>query len=418
MDRATELSILTDIARAAVAKTRSDEPTCTRLSVDRYRSDERARREMEAVFARTWLLIGRSSRVAEPGAFFTTEVSGAPWLIVRQPDGALRGFFNVCRHRGAALQKATCGVAKRLVCPFHGWNYELDGALRHIPDEHDFPGIDRGAHGLRPIAVGEFGGFVFACGDVNAPPLHDFLGGVIPSLSGDGLPEAIEVHRVSREYAANWKLGVELFTEAYHTRTLHARTVNPILEQSGVHVTRFGPHTRSVIPRRKVLKVARELAQTRAIDPTSIAEAAPKMMPGGGADLATKGLFSLRFLSNTSYGIFPNTIVLMLPTSFVLMQCWPLGARRCRYDYAIFCPPGASYADELFHAERIKNWDDVSAEDTGNLEALQRGVESGAIDHVTFGDQERLIPELHQHLERAIEQHSAPAPRSLSVVSG
>jgi phenylpropionate dioxygenase-like ring-hydroxylating dioxygenase large terminal subunit len=405
MNRNTELQILTEIAKRVRSSQNKSYNPFSRIPVEKYFSEEIARQEQKYIFRKQWLMVGRCSSLSQPGSFFTRLISGIPLLVVKQSDGSFQAFYNVCRHRGSALRSESCGTSKNLHCPFHGWIYDLEGNLVFIPDGEEFPGLDKAQYGLQKIKTEIWGGFIWINCDPDAQPLSEYLEGIIPSFEDDGLETAVLVHESSREYKANWKLGVELFTEAYHSRILHSRTVNPILDHLAWHKTRFGLHTRIILPRRKVIKLVKEIKDENEISAEKISEIAVNMMHSGSLALS-KGEWSIRYLSNISYGIFPNLIILMLPTTFITMQFWPLGAGKCTYEYNIYCPKNESYADELFNAERIKNWTDVSAEDTSNLEALQRGVESGAISHTNFGDQENSIPEFHANIDKIIAGNS------------
>jgi choline monooxygenase len=111
------------------------------------------RLEQQRVFAGNWQAIGRTDQVAHPGDYFTAEFAGEPILAVRGADGQLRAFFNVCRHHAAAVATAPCGHAQSFRCPYHGWNYGLDGSLKGMPEFAGVCNFERSANGLVPVAV-------------------------------------------------------------------------------------------------------------------------------------------------------------------------------------------------------------------------------------------------------------------------
>src|SRR5580700_7006263 len=96
--------------------------------------------ERLAVFSKTWQLVARTEQVRTPGQFVSTNVAGEPIVVVRGNDGALRAFYNVCRHHAAAVVTEPCGHAALLHCPYHGWNYGLDGSLKGMPE---FEGVEK-----------------------------------------------------------------------------------------------------------------------------------------------------------------------------------------------------------------------------------------------------------------------------------
>src|ERR1700749_2209418 len=125
------------------------------------------------VFSKTWQLVARTSQLQNAGEFVATRVAAEPIVIVRGADGALRGFFNVCRHHAAAVMTAPCGKVDRLRCPYHGWTYDLAGQLRGVPEFDGVRDFDRQATGLVPLAVATWESFVFVHLDPDPLPLED-----------------------------------------------------------------------------------------------------------------------------------------------------------------------------------------------------------------------------------------------------
>src|SRR5688572_23441361 len=115
--------------------------------VANYRSADRLRREVEVALRRRPVPFCPSAALPHAGTYLARDAGGVPIVAIRGRDGQVRAFRNMCRHRGTQLV-ADCGRATSLVCPYHGWVYGLDGALRHVPDEYGFPGLERGARGL------------------------------------------------------------------------------------------------------------------------------------------------------------------------------------------------------------------------------------------------------------------------------
>src|SRR5438105_13101054 len=109
--------------------------------------------EARTVFSKTWQLIGRTDQVDKPGQLVTSTIAGEPIVVVRGADGVLRAFYNVCRHHAAAVVTEPCGQAQILRCPYHGWNYGLDGSLKGMPDFDGVKNFDRAADGLDPVRV-------------------------------------------------------------------------------------------------------------------------------------------------------------------------------------------------------------------------------------------------------------------------
>src|SRR5690349_5546334 len=130
--------------------------------------------ERRTVFSNTWQLVGRAEQVQHAGQFISTIVAGEPVAVVRGNDGILRGFFNVCRHHAAAVVTEPCGQASILHCPYHGWNYGLDGSLKGMPEFDGVKNFDRAENGLIPIKAETWEKFAFVNLDPEAMPLRDF----------------------------------------------------------------------------------------------------------------------------------------------------------------------------------------------------------------------------------------------------
>src|SRR5258708_7478229 len=143
--------------------------------------------EAQTVFSKSWQVIGRVEQVEKPGQFVTATVAGEPLVAVRGNDGVLRAFYNVCRHHAAAVVTEPCGRASILRCPYHGWNYGLDGSLKGMPEFDGVKDFERKDNGLVPVKVDTWEQFVFVNLDADAAPLATFLGGLVKRTAPLGL---------------------------------------------------------------------------------------------------------------------------------------------------------------------------------------------------------------------------------------
>ena len=146
-----------------------------------YRDARVEELERSGVFRATWQVVGRIDQVTRNGQFFTADVACEPIVVVRGDDGKLRAFYNVCRHHAAAVVPEAQGCAKQFRCPYHGWTYGIDGALKGMVEFDGVCNFDRAANGLVPIRVDVWENFVFVNLDGRGMPLRDFLG-VVPGL--------------------------------------------------------------------------------------------------------------------------------------------------------------------------------------------------------------------------------------------
>ena len=143
-----------------------------------YVDERMAELERQTVFSKTWQVLGRAEQVANRGQFVTGVVAGEPIVAVRGQDGALRAFYNVCRHHAAKVVTEPCGSASLLHCPYHGWNYGLDGSLKGMPEFDGVKNFERRENGLVPVKAEIWEAFVFVNLDPQAASLPTFLGGL------------------------------------------------------------------------------------------------------------------------------------------------------------------------------------------------------------------------------------------------
>ncbi len=175
--------------------------------------------ELERIIYRNWFLAGHVSEWAATGDFRRFDVADESALIVKGEDGSLRAFANVCRHRGSRVCLESSGSARHFSCPYHGWQYGLDGALtaaRDMPDD-----FDAGAHGLKPVSLDVLHGLVFVAFSVSPPPLDSARRDLEGPMRWFGFDSMRVAHRQRYEIPANWKLAIENYQECYHCATAH-----------------------------------------------------------------------------------------------------------------------------------------------------------------------------------------------------
>ncbi|MEM8767092.1 MAG: aromatic ring-hydroxylating dioxygenase subunit alpha [Pseudomonadota bacterium] len=196
-----------------------------RIPGERYTSREFFAKEWEGMWTKVWLLLGRESELPEPGDWQMEPVGPEEILMVRQADGSVKAFFNVCQHRGNPLVSEPKGhVKRRFVCKYHSWAFMPDGSLNFAPDKEDFPeGNPCENVRLAELACETFAGFIWVNMDPDCIPLKDYLGPIWTEW------ERRDIHSWQRTMAntmwlpCNWKVVLDNFNESYHVPTVHMR---------------------------------------------------------------------------------------------------------------------------------------------------------------------------------------------------
>jgi phenylpropionate dioxygenase-like ring-hydroxylating dioxygenase large terminal subunit len=189
-----------------------------------YTSEAVRAAELERIFRREWIAVGRADALAEPGDYAATEIAGQPVAVVRDRDGRLRAFSNVCLHRMSTLLEGR-GRTRAIVCPYHAWTYNLDGSLRGAPAMTLNAAFDRRDYRLPELRCEEWLGFAFVTLNPEAPPLADRLAEAEALIADFGLADYVETFFETHVWDTNWKVLAENFMESYHLPVCHAATI-------------------------------------------------------------------------------------------------------------------------------------------------------------------------------------------------
>jgi phenylpropionate dioxygenase-like ring-hydroxylating dioxygenase large terminal subunit len=363
-----------------------------------YTSRDRFERERSRVFARAPSIVAHESELAEPGSCLTAEVAGVALLLMRAEDGTIGAFRNACRHRSTQLvsssrscatsledpgssrlpcDSAAAGrVRKAIVCPYHGWTYDLRGRLIHVPHEETF----RGEHRSRDRLVGAHAaarhGFIWA--GLEPFDLGSDLEPIDEELSGIGVGGLTLYQRVEREVRGNWKLIIEAFLDGYHIRHLHRDSIYRFFIDAVAEAEPAGSHIRAINARRTLLE-----ARAHPLDTGDI-----------------------RQVATPSYLVYPNTTLVLHPDYLSVIIAIPIAPERTRFIHEMLIPGAPKTEAEKEHWAKSFALIDRGvflAEDLAAVEAMQRGIESGANESLLFGELEHAAHWFHESLDRDLD---------------
>jgi phenylpropionate dioxygenase-like ring-hydroxylating dioxygenase large terminal subunit len=188
----------------------------------RYTSSEFMQQEWESIWTKVWLLLGREEEIPEPGDWQMEEVGRESILMVRQTDGRIKAFYNVCQHRGQRLVSEEKGHVRRFVCPYHSWAWMPDGELNFVQDPDDFPdGNPCGKLRLAEIQCDTFAGFIWINMDPDCVSLREYLGPVWGEWEVYGIEKWKRYIARTTTAPVNWKVVMDNFNESYHVNTVH-----------------------------------------------------------------------------------------------------------------------------------------------------------------------------------------------------
>ncbi len=363
-----------------------------------YTDPVRHAAELKALFRETPLVACLSGDLAAPGSFRRFDEAGVPIVVLRDRQGALRAFINICPHRGARVVQDAQGNASRFTCHFHGWTFGADGQIAGVPQKDGFAGCTQN-RGLTPVPVAERHGLVFvqvapASPQEFAASVDALLGSFAPELAMLELERAEQVKNGVLPVAANWKYALDTYGEGYHFATLHRDTIAPHFRADVQVYDRFGPHHR-------ITWAAKPMA-------------AWLEQPEAEWDIGS--------MIGWVHYIFPNTILFTGSTQpgrgyITLFRHFPGAAAGETTTYkSIYAPAGIKSDEQRAEIEAafdatayvVVNEDYVvAAEGWANLAMLSESAT------VVYGRQEVAVQNVHVALAKAI---GVPVPRPADIM--
>jgi phenylpropionate dioxygenase-like ring-hydroxylating dioxygenase large terminal subunit len=320
-----------------------------------YSSPEFLKRELEDVFAKEWVCVGRASSLANPGDYVTYELAGQPIFVIRDKDGSLRAMSNVCLHRMSTLLEGS-GNRKAIVCPYHAWSYNLDGTLRGAPAMSLNEAFCKDEYRLPQVRCEEWLGWVMVTLNPDAAPVAERLAEVQGLIDDFGMENYVETFRETHVWNTNWKILAENFMESYHLPMCHAGTIGGLSKLDEM----VCPPGRPTFNFHTILKD----------DTLKIALAHPDNTRMKGDRRRTTFLLA----------IYPSLLITLTPGYFWYLSLHPHGVGQVHITFGGGMSPDFAHSEEAqAHFRQLKTLlDEVNVEDRGCTEKVYKGICAGA----------------------------------------
>ena len=378
--------------------------------------------EIEGIFKRNWLHVGRDSDLPRKGSYFTRELEGLGYsiLIVRGMDDKIRAFHNVCSHRGNQLvwdEHPTAenrGSCRQFTCKYHGWRYSLEGEIAYVNNAPDFGGLDPEKLKLPEIHCDVWAGFIFVHFAKNpSMGLREHLGPEIAQLEQYPFDRFTQVHRMEAEVNANWKLFIDAFAEFYHVPYVHAKLNNPGGTLSGdkppfliPFFKAYGKHRMLTSGGQYANTAGRGLLPAQEIFKATIHGPVNPPDIGPIPDVCNPG--RVKGWGMDMWHIYPNFVLMTWSrNTIVTYDYWPVSVDKHRFifDYLFVAPKNAS--ERLAEEMVVSVSKDFALQDSNVLEAVHRRMKSQVRTEFQFSDQEVLLRHLHHVVRQDVEAYKA-----------
>ena len=400
------------------------------IAKERYTSKEFMELEWERMWKKVWLMACREDGIPEPGDYYVHEIGKQSILVIRQPSGQVRAFYNVCQHRGNLLAPSGYGHRETFKCMYHHWEYALDGKYRRIPDIETFPQGAPCSGGLVELPCDTWGSFVWFSMDQDAGPLRDFLGEMPQHLDSYHFERMIQTRDWTVEWDCNWKAAADAFNETYHVQGIHPELLY-YLNDYDVQVDTYDRHSRYLVPfatlsprvteNTEIPPFIKLIMEGAHLDPASysdrVAEArkaiqAWKRQHGAEQGWDYSDLNDDQLTDDYHYSIFPN-IQINIHADDLLMfrhRPHPTDPDKMLYDLWNFRLPEKT--DKPYRRpkhQHFKHGDKslglVLDQDAHNLPHVQFGMHSDGFDGLWLSEQELRIRHFHKVIDDYLQKN-------------
>jgi phenylpropionate dioxygenase-like ring-hydroxylating dioxygenase large terminal subunit len=359
-----------------------------------YEDPEFFRVEAERVMRPSWQVVCHLSDIADPGQWHTLDFLGESIIVVRGKDGAVRAFTNVCRHRGSRIVDGSSGCAKKLVCPYHAWTYNLDGTLAGVPGKSGYPTLDPDKSGLVPVELEIWRGFIFVRLEGGGPSVRAMMAPYEERIEPYRFEELKALGRVTlRPRPVNWKNVADNYSDGLHIPIAHPGLTRLFGRGYGIEAEENVDRMWGALIERPSANLSERMYQHVLPPVPHLPEEAQRLW------------LYFKLWPNVAFDIYPDQIDFMqfLPVS-------PTETLIREISYAL--------PDERreMKAARYLNWRinrQVNAEDTVLIARVQAGMQSRSFTVGPLSDEEVCLKSFCRKMRHLIPEarlHHPPAP--------
>ena len=345
--------------------------------------------EKERLLLNGWVAVGRAEQVARPGAYFLANVAGESIIVLRDKSGTVRAFYNVCAHRGSQLCEEHQGqLSETLQCPYHAWTYSLDGRLIGAPSTNDLEGFSKSDWPLRPVAVGNWEGFLFLNLSPLPEPFEQYMGPVWDRFVRFGTTELRLGKTIEYTVKANWKLIVQNYSECYHCALVHPE------------LTRLTPPTggQNDLTDGAFLGGYMDLN-----NPTG-----SMTMSGRACGLPVSGSLPAEDHSRVYYySLMPNMLLSLHPDYVMYHILWPRSTNETSISCNWLFNPRTLTDPSFDINDGVEFWDLTNRQDWHVCELSQRGIESRGYRPGPYSHRESIPASFDRYYLRALGHNGA-----------
>lgn len=346
-------------------------PVASTLPGKYYTSPDVFQQELEQIFYESWICCGREEKIARPGEYFVQEIGTESLIIIRDQQGEVRAFYNVCRHRGTLICTAQSGkFSKAIQCPYHAWTYSLDGRLIGAPHMDEVSDFDKSAYPLKSVVTRVWEGMIYINLSATPRPFEEIFSTLIGKFSNWNLPALRSGGKIEYDVKANWKLIIENYSECYHCPLVHPELSSVSPYRSGDNDLMEGPFLGgSMLLNHDVGSLTMSM------------EACGVTIHGVAPDDMNRVYY---------YSIFPNSLLSLHPDYVMLHTLWPQDHDRTLITCEWLFEP-ESLASPGFNAQdAIGFWDITNRQDWNVCELSQLGIRSRSYTPGPYSNMERV----------------------------